>query len=526
MLTSWWGAKNGGRTIRSSPGTRAPASEWSAVSSSDSSAVRSGSRLGRRSARVVLPAPLGPIEHQVVAAGGGHLEGVLGVGHALDVDEVELVEPRLAAPAEQAARERPATGGASGTGSSLSCAETWASERIPNTHDAGHHRRLAHLRLGHEHLTDPVARGGQHHRQHARHRAQSARQGQLAHEQRLAQQVGLDLAVGRQHGHGDGQVEVGAALGQVGRREQDRDPLGARPLQPAVDHGHPAPLARLVDGDVGAADHRRADHAARDVGLDLDQVALRPLQPGGVGRGDRHQPIPRTCSTTDGPLSGRVTATRSTRRSRGSAAWTASHSSATRRSRCDLGVVDRLVRQPAGVARAGLDLARDQHVAVAQQQVDLAGGGARSCARAAPCPCRSGDARPGSRRSCPRPCLRLVGRCRRPSGCLLGSSLDGGRTAAAGRRRTCGTGLPEAAVVDGRRARLSALRSVGQVDHADDAAPDTEEVDQRVLGLIWQCVVVEEDDIECSIFLLWNPTRSRRSPCQSSGWSSGLAPRR
>ena len=41
-----------------------------------------------------------------------------------------------------------------------------------------------------------------------------------------------------------------------------------------------------------------------------------------------------------------------------------------------LGLVNGLVRQPAGVAGAGLHLAHDEYVALAQQQVDLARRGA------------------------------------------------------------------------------------------------------------------------------------------------------
>ena len=84
-------------------GSRVPASECTAVSSSDSSGLRSGSSPGIRSASVVLPAPFGPAEQQVVAAGGGHLDGVPGVGHAGEVGEVDLLDPLVAAPATAAA---------------------------------------------------------------------------------------------------------------------------------------------------------------------------------------------------------------------------------------------------------------------------------------------------------------------------------------------------------------------------------------------------------------------------------------
>ena len=150
LLASWWGAKNGGRVSRSSPGSSAPASEWIAVSSSDSSRRQVGQEPGIRSASVVLPGPLRPGEHQVVAAGRGDLDGVAGVGHAEQVGHVELLQPLLTAPGQQPAarhrRDRRRLGHlvAAQLGGDLG-------QRAHAEHGhAGHHRRLAGLRLGHE----------------------------------------------------------------------------------------------------------------------------------------------------------------------------------------------------------------------------------------------------------------------------------------------------------------------------------------------------------------------------------------
>ena len=60
VLASWCGAENGGRVSMPSAGSRAPASECTAVSSRDSSRVRSGRMPGIRSAMLVLPDPFGP----------------------------------------------------------------------------------------------------------------------------------------------------------------------------------------------------------------------------------------------------------------------------------------------------------------------------------------------------------------------------------------------------------------------------------------------------------------------------------
>ena len=57
----WCGSENGGRVTSGRSGARMPATEWIAVTSSDSSVVRSGSNPGSRRASIVLPAPGGPV---------------------------------------------------------------------------------------------------------------------------------------------------------------------------------------------------------------------------------------------------------------------------------------------------------------------------------------------------------------------------------------------------------------------------------------------------------------------------------
>ena len=230
LLASWWGAKNGGRRIRSSPGSRAPASEWIAVSSSDSSSGEVGQDprqpLGQRG----LARPLGPGQHQVVATGRRHLQRVLHVGDAVEVGEVVLGRaaatratrsagcPTSArpgarrAPARRAARPAPgpasASRGPSCPGPSPPRAPA-ARARSPGRNP----RRDAAITIGSTpgtersppvRVSSPITRV-----------SASARW--------------VDVAARGQHGQRDGQVEVGAALDQVGRRQQDRDPTGGGP---------------------------------------------------------------------------------------------------------------------------------------------------------------------------------------------------------------------------------------------------------------------------------------------------------
>ena len=163
-----------------------------------------------------------------------------------------------------------------------------------------------------------------------------------------------------------------APLGQVCRREQDGDPTCVGPAQVAVDHGRTTTVASLGDGRVRAPDQRGPGKSVGEVDLDVDHVADRPLQGDGVGGRD-HQPTPRTCSTSAAPRSASSTPTRSirmpparARRARGASARPAGAAARGLPRR------DRLERVTERRRAARLHLAEDQHVTVAEHQVDLA----------------------------------------------------------------------------------------------------------------------------------------------------------
>ena len=182
-----------------------------------------------------------------------------------------------------------------------------------------------------------------------------------------------EVAAGCQHRERDRQVEVGATLEQVGRGQQDRHPLAGGPRKAGVGDRHPYAVARLLEGGVGPTDQAGAGHPGRHVGLDVDQVAERAVEGDGVGGRERHQHSPRTWSTSDGPRLGRTTATRS---SLTSAGWTSCswiQAAASRRSRASLAGVIASCGLPQIDERARLHLADDEHVTVAQDQVDLTG---------------------------------------------------------------------------------------------------------------------------------------------------------
>ena len=70
-----------------------------------------------------------------------------------------------------------------------------------------------------------------------------------------------------------GQIERGAGLAHVGRREVDRDAV-RRKLEAGVADRAPHAVAALAHAGVGQADHREDRHAERDVHLDVDRAGL------------------------------------------------------------------------------------------------------------------------------------------------------------------------------------------------------------------------------------------------------------
>ena len=131
LLASWCGAEYGGRTSMPFPGSRVPAREWIAVSSSDSSSERSGRMLGRRSASVVFPAPFGPESRRwwPPAAATSMARRASPMPRTSSRSRSScLVDPRHCS---RLAALDSTTGGASGSGSPVLTATACASDRTP-----------------------------------------------------------------------------------------------------------------------------------------------------------------------------------------------------------------------------------------------------------------------------------------------------------------------------------------------------------------------------------------------------------
>ena len=114
------------------------------------------------------------------------------------------------------------------------------------------------------------------HRQHARHGAHAAVQPQFADQQKAAQVVGTQRAIGAQDADGDGQVEARAFFFHVGRGQVDSD-MGGRNQVTGVFDGSAHAIAALAHRGIRKAHGVEvilvADHAAI-VHLDIDEAGV------------------------------------------------------------------------------------------------------------------------------------------------------------------------------------------------------------------------------------------------------------
>jgi hypothetical protein len=229
-------------------------------------------------------------EEQVVGAGGGDLEGAAGLPLAADVGEV--LDRRVG-----------------GAGRGAGAAEVGpAGQPLPDLPEGGgagdpqvgDQRRLGQVGLGDD--QEPGARpaGGQGGREHALDRADVAAEAELA-DGPQAVEGGRRHRPGRgQQPDGDGQVEPGALLGQVGRWEGHGDaPVG--PLVAGVAERGPQPVARLQDGGAAEPDHGHGGQAPPDVDLDPDRVCGEADQCGRGQPGQHPHSTPFRCSTRGRP---------------------------------------------------------------------------------------------------------------------------------------------------------------------------------------------------------------------------------
>ena len=186
-------------------------------------------------------------EQNVVPAGGGDLQGALGVLLAAHLGKVFL---RRAAGREQ--------------GGGIDRAEvdgTLAGEEIDHLAEATgavnrqaiDQRPFTGVLLRHDEAVDLPGAGGDGDRQYAAHRLDPAVEGELAHEQVAFAWQGIDDAGGEEQADRHGEVEGGAVFADIGRGEIDGDAAGGEGVAGVFDRRLDAILA-LLDRPVRQAD--------------------------------------------------------------------------------------------------------------------------------------------------------------------------------------------------------------------------------------------------------------------------------
>ena len=129
-----------------------------------------------------------------------------------------------------------------------------------------------------------------------------------------ARRCSVELPVGGQDAERDRQVEAAGLLGQVGRRQVDRDALVVREREAAVGQRGAHTLARLLDLGVGQTDQREARQAVGQVHFDLHGGRVQAIErAAGTSANDiaavlPGRILPAGCST--GPASHRRSADR------------------------------------------------------------------------------------------------------------------------------------------------------------------------------------------------------------------------
>ena len=142
-------------------------------------------------------------------------------------------------------------------------------------------RRLERVGGGDEQGLDAVSATGERGGEHPAHRPELAIERELAdHRDALERRPG-NGADGGEQSEGDGQIEGGALLADVGGGEVDGDAV-VREVEAAVLDGGANAVATLADGGIGQPDGGERGEAGGDVDLDVDEAGLNTVQ----GRGE------------------------------------------------------------------------------------------------------------------------------------------------------------------------------------------------------------------------------------------------
>jgi hypothetical protein len=108
----------------------------------------------------------------------------------------------------------------------------------------------------------------------ARDRPDAPVEGELPDRGMFGESLGRELARGREHGEGDGEIEARSLLAQRGGCEVDRDPSIEGPLERSGHDTAPYPVLCLLAGPICKPDDREPRNAGLQVRLDLHAPGL------------------------------------------------------------------------------------------------------------------------------------------------------------------------------------------------------------------------------------------------------------
>ena len=239
----------------------------------------------------------GADHQQVVAAGGGDLQGPLHVLLAHHVPQVRhgaVVLPR-----------RPRRSGGEGS-LPPQVAHQGRHIRHPVDGEALRQGGLGGVLRRNEQLPHAGLPGRQGHGQHAGHAPQGPGEGQLPDEGRVRRGRG-QLPAGGEQAHEDGQVVHGPRLLLPGGGQIHRDAADGE-LGPAVLHRRPDPLPGLPHGGVRQAHDVKGGQAAGEKALGTDRIPRDAVQPQGAHRHHHEKTTSKSvsagigCPPPEGPI--------------------------------------------------------------------------------------------------------------------------------------------------------------------------------------------------------------------------------
>jgi len=140
-----------------------------------------------------------------------------------------------------------------------------------------------------------LRRGLQRRQQHARRRRDSPVQLQFSDDNIMRQRLGIGRSNRRQQAQRDRQIEVGAFLRQIGRRQVHGDPLRRERQADRCQRGMHA-LAALGDSLVGQADDRESRQTGGKLNLNFCGTRFEPKERNS-GDSGRHPALPLSSNT-------------------------------------------------------------------------------------------------------------------------------------------------------------------------------------------------------------------------------------